>query len=305
MHKKWSNWALNDFQKCGHYFYEKHIRKNRKPSGPAAVRGRSVHSQAQASFGKKMAQGIGFQKEEARDFTADMFEKKWDEGVRLDKEEIAELGSEGEVKGRYKDESVNLSGHHAVKLAPVINPIAVERKVIVKPKGHDWQVSVIMDLVEERDTPIPITTFEEANAFTVSQEVDGDDAPEWPTEKQEVVRDLKTTRKAPKKDLAESSQQLTFQALGRMAETGSMPDELGLDVLYQTPKTGQLKDTYLVAHRDKEDINVLMHRVDIAFEAVARGTFMPAPPDHWFCSPRWCEYWDECPYVRKPVQIQV
>jgi hypothetical protein len=34
-------------------------------------------------------------------------------------------------------------------------------------------------------------------------------------------------------------------------------------------------------------------------EAVKRGVFVPANPDSWWCSRAYCDYFEDCPYVRR------
>ena len=321
MHKKWSHSALNDYQKCGHYFYLKHIIKRKAPGNPPATRGIAVHRQAEGSFRQKMDIGESYTVEKAKDEGATHFEEIWERyGTEPDKGEVKELGSPGAVKAAYKDETVNLSGAHAKVLAPAIDPITVEEKVIMKPRDRDYRISVIVDLVERRPQPTPFPDALRASvegtdplpenaAPSVAPSESGGAQPGLhdtvPISYVQVARDLKTTRKAPNKDEAEKSQQLSFQALGWLAKTGHLPHGLSLDYLWQTPAKKELKKKTLDTERTKEDINRLLVRVDRTVDATAKGVFLPTQPDHWFCSPKFCPYFEECPYTKNPVQIGV
>lgn len=289
--KRWSQWALGNYQKCGYYFYLKHVKQIKKQKSMAAIRGISVHEQAQESFRSKM-DGLGlFSVERAQDVASDKFDGIFQEEHRIDADELQLHGSVEAVRALYKDESMAMTKHHAVAMAPPVNPIAVERKVTVEPKGYDFSISCIVDLVDVQPKP----TFK-----SIARGV-----PVEPSGQREIVRDLKTRRKAPFKDEAARSQQLTFQALGRLVEKGELPDELGLDVVWQTPKTKRVDHRFDTSTRTEDDITVLLRRVQQAGQAVEKGVFTPAPPDSWFCGPKYCEYWHECPYGgQKRVQTK-
>jgi hypothetical protein len=274
-HKDWSQWALGNMQKCGIYFENRHILKKRKQMGVAAIRGIAVHEQARGSLIKKMGGLQPYGVEQAKDEAAMFFEKRAGEGYRIDPDELQQHGSVKAVKAMYKDEAVNLSATHASVLAPVISPIAVEEKITVSPKGYDINIHTIVDLIDAQPKP----------GF-----------PKEGARRDIIVRDLKTRRKAPFKTEADQSQQLTFQALGYLSQEGKLPDKLGLDVLWQTPKAKKREHRFEVTTRSEGHINVLLRRIQNAVEAVNKGVFTPAAPDSWFCGAKYCEYFHECPY---------
>ena len=100
--KKWSNSALMTFQMCGYKGYLRHIKRDRRPSGPAAKRGIAVHKVAleghkrqMMTMGKwtgavaKMTEDPGTPRayEEARDLAATAFDSAMAEGVTFSKDE--------------------------------------------------------------------------------------------------------------------------------------------------------------------------------------------------------------------------
>lgn len=289
VHKRWSNWALGDLQKCGIYFEKKHLRREFKPKSIAAIRGISVHRQAQDSFLGVMDGKDAFDAEEAKDRAADHFEHEFGQGHRFDKDELEEHGSEKKVKAVHKDAAVHLSAGHANTITPIVRPIAVEQKISVTPKGRDYTVSTVIDLVD----------LHVKNPFGDSND---------PENQQEIVRDLKTKKTPPKKNEAEESQQLTFQALGRLAHTKKLPEKFSLDVLWLTAQKKQQKHEFLYTERTMDDIKTLLRRIDLAVEAVNKGVFLPASSAGgsrpWWCSERFCEYWYECPFgAKERVQV--
>jgi hypothetical protein len=52
--------------------------------------------------------------------------------------------------------------------------------------------------------------------------------------------------------------------------------------------------------RDAADIEQLKGRMALTLAAIQTGVFPPTNPDNWWCSERWCGYWDGiCPFGKK------
>ena len=93
--------------------------------------------------------------------------------------------------------------------------------------------------------------------------------------------------------------QLTFYSMLRQAEVGHLPKELALDYLVRTPSKHEQKHVPLVTTRGPEDVASLVHRINVAVEAVKKGIFVPASPDAWYCSATWCEYFHDCKFTQR------
>src|SRR5262249_23493725 len=154
-------------------------------------------------------------------------------------------------------------------VAPAITPVAVERRITVKPQESDLVIHGTIDLI---------------------------DGPEGAPE---IIRDLKTSEKAPSDRAAELSQQLSMYSLIRYAEIGRLAGRLILDYLVRTPLRREKRHVLLETTRDAEDMRVLVNRLNVAVETVKRGTFVPTSPDSWYCARAYCEYYDDCPYTRR------
>jgi hypothetical protein len=291
MKQKWSSSSLGVLQQCGERYRRRYIENERCAPAPRMIRGTAVHKAIRtahirqldkqlSTFGGAMLNGTapydGRREvsreatptaEEARDTAADSIETEWAGGVMLDEQERSQ-GSMN-VKGEAKDFAVDLAGFHATNVAPAVLPVGVERKIIVKPRDSDLEITGIIDLIDEV-------------------------APG-----EEVVRDAKTREKSPSKTEADTSQQLDIYAMIRTAETGVPPKTLALDVLVRTPKQKDLKYVELITTRDMEDVKALVNRINAATTAVERGVFMPTDPSNWICSEKWCEFYDSCVYVRR------
>lgn len=106
-----------------------------------------------------------------------------------------------------------------------------------------------------------------------------------------TIRDTKTAGKTPSADEADRSLQLTVYHLA--AARAGAEKEVALDYLVKTqkPKLVQLRST-----RGPEDHARLLRRVEIAAQTIASGVFAPTNADNWWCSDRWCGYWNICEF---------
>lgn len=263
---QWSNSALSTLERCGEQFRRRYVEKERVPPSPRMLRGTVVHRVASASMLQKLQEQELPSVEEAKDLASTEFEQQWAGGVSFDQDPSA--SSVATAKGQSKDFAVDLSAFYVEQLAPTITPVAVERRIEVKPRDSDITIHGTLDLV--------------------SSEANG-----------EHIRDLKTTEKSPSADSADRSQQLTMYAMIRLAEKGVLPAGLTLDYLVRTPAKAERKHVPLHTTRDRADVASMVNRINTAVEAVKRGVFMPTNPENWWCSRQWCDYHATCVYVRR------
>lgn len=278
---RWSNSSLTTLQSCAHKFYLKYIEKKWRGAGYQAKRGIAVHHVAKETHKRQLVEmklwdgwepdckelpGTPAAVEEARDIAAAQFDKAAADNVELSKKD-KEYGAE-KLRGEQKDCAVDLAGLYVEQVAPLIKPIAVERKIEIKPKDMDITIMGYIDLVED--------------------------------DLGEVIRDLKSKEKAPFKDEAKFSQQITMYNMIRAAETRKLPRESKLVHLIRTPKSHELRVEVQSTTRDIEDLKRLRERLVTAIEAVDKGVFVPADQTSASSPCNWCEYADgTCKYVKK------
>lgn len=266
---EWNNSSLMLLESCGEAFRRRIINKEQVPPSVRMARGTIVHAATGRGLLRKMNEGVLPTVEEARDLAADLFEETWAQGVTVDGEDVEDAGSEGAVRAEAKDFSIALTALHTEKVAPGINPVAVERKIVIKPQDSDLVIHGTMDLVHA--------------------DPDGG----------EHIRDTKTSTKSPNKNAAETSQQFDMYGLLRTAETGKLPVGYGLDYLVRTPAKKDLKYVPLTTTRTAEDLQTMVARINVAVDAVKKGVFVPTSPDNWRCSRSWCEFYETCIYVKR------
>lgn len=300
---RWSNSALYVAQACGEKFRRMYIERDFRPSGIRAKRGTAAHKVAneahmrqlrakEASADFELNRNLILRDslptiEEAKDIAADSFERALVEGVAWTPEEKA-LGVE-KVAGAEKDTAVRMGAHYVQVVAPRVDPVAVERKTVIRPADMNVEITGIVDLVSV-EPPAPIAIAAPIIADALMQE------PRIRTSGDEVINDLKTSDRSPREGDAARSQQLPLYALIRTAETGRMPEKLRLRTLVTT-RTGKVSHVEQTTETRRENLEAVAQRLNAAISAVERGSFVPANPDWWGCSAKYCAYFGDCKFA--------
>lgn len=285
---EWSNTKLLDLGAgCPEHFRRRWI--EREPTGGTLPmrRGSAVHYATRAAHLRQKAAKDAAPhedlrtvlrealptREEMRDLAADEFQRLVDmEGVTLREEEEAE--GPGRAQGRTKDAAADMAGAYVRAVAPFVDPLAVERRVVIQlPNGI--KVAGTQDLVDRQ----------------VRHEL-GEPEPKV----LRVVRDLKTREKSPPQGEARKTQQLTLYDMLHLAEHGQHADAVQLDVLVRTPVRGDVKHVALTSWRDDGDTDALLAKIETARAAVKAGVYMPNT-ESWRCDARYCEFFSSCRYV--------
>jgi hypothetical protein len=282
--KTWSASSLMTIQLCGEKFRRKHLEKDYRAAGVAAARGIAVNRVKNEAHKRQMfdrdewlgeapklseAPGTPRALEESKDVASREFEAAVRRGVSFTKDEQSE--GTAKVLASFKDAAVALAGLYVSKVAPAMYPVAVERKIFVRPKDSDIQIVGYLDLVRK-------------------------------VEAGEVVPDVKTKDKSPFKNAAAVSSQLTMYAMLRRLEVGALPVSLELIHLVQTPKEKRTYVDIQETTRDETDVSLLVRRINVAAESVEKGVFVPADPASPGSPCGWCEFRGDCRFVRAPVQ---
>jgi hypothetical protein len=216
-------------------------------------------------------------REELSDMVATSWRQEIERGVTFTDDE---LHNAEKTLGGALDSTIKMGNLYMTSVAPLLVPVAVERLYILKPANSDITIHGTMDLVtKEHDFSL-----------------DPDDSLSY-----EVIRDQKTSGKAPPASAARDSQQLTFYYMLRGAanakEGKGPPKKVVLDYVWSTPARGIVNHHALVSTRAPKDVNALVERINASVEAVRKGVFVPANPNDPLCSPKWCPFWKSCKYV--------
>ena len=310
---RWSNSALYVAQQFGEKFRRIYPERDFRPSGVRAKRGTAVHRVANEAHVRQLrAKEAGRPREEylsivlptieeAKDIAADSFQQAMQEGVAWTDDEKA-VG-EAKVAGEEKDKAVRMGAHYVGIVAPRIDPVAVERKTVIRVPGMNDEIAGIVDLVsvEAPLSPLPELDLSLEPKLVTERRVRVAGLDEM----EEVVNDLKTSDRSPQEDAAERSQQLPLYALIRTAETGKVPDKLRLRTLVQT-RTGKVSHVEQTTATTRENLDAVAARLSAAMDSVRRGSFVPANPDSWWCSQKYCQFWNDCRFAMgRPASVVV
>lgn len=253
--------ALNMLRRCGIQFVYRYVENSRKPPGIAALVGRGTHKAVEHDLKEKIATGKLLPDSVISDVARDGFYDAWESGVHLSREERED--DVKKLKAKAVDQAVELAVLHHDEVAPMLNPELVETW---------WHMAT--------DAP-----FDLSGVFDVI-ETDG------------RVRDTKTKKATPSRTAAATSPQLSMYALARHVHGVTLPVQVALDTLVKT-KTPK-KDIQL-SERTADDLAVQERRIQRAFKVIESESFLPADPDDWACSERYCGWFQECKFAKRPV----
>lgn len=258
--------ALSMLSKCGEQFRRRYPGGEKLPPGVAALVGTAVHRTKARDLVHKIETGALLSAEEIRDLARDNLTGAWDQqGVLLTPDEAA-MGIT-RAKGEAIDKTIRLEELHHRQVAPALSPTHIEQPFVLDISGYDFQLAGTIDIRE------------------VGR-----------------IRDTKTSHKSPSDGEAGRSLQLTAYALAVQVETGVYPRRGFLDYLVDTkvPKAVSSEREFAAT-----DFNPFLERVAQAHRAIEAGVFVPARPEDWWCSEKWCGYFPTCKYALRPAPVSL
>lgn len=251
---------LTMLSRCPKQFEFRYVEGLRIPPGVAQIVGTASHRSVEKNLKSKIDTGLLLPDEEVEQIAADALVAEWaGQEPKLDDEE-KEQGVD-KTLGDAKDQAVQLARVHHKELAPSLKPTHVERFFRLELKGFPYDMIGYIDVQEGSD----------------------------------AVRDTKTTGKSPSQQDADGSIQLTTYGLAVKASDGKAPAKYTLDGLVKGRKGG-VSLAIAETQRTEGDFRSLLHRVELAAKIIERGAFYPTDPTNWWCSARWCGYWDRCEF---------
>jgi hypothetical protein len=249
---------------CPHRFELRFLRGIKVPPGfvraKRLVTGTGTHKGVEVNLQHKIETGELAELEAVQEATRDATNAVWEEsGAEPVK------GEEGlnanAVKGAAVDTAVALVSLHYEKLAPLIKPVAVERK---------WVIEVPEQLADLAGT------------------IDCDEG--------HRINDLKTAGMKPNAMDAHNRDQLTIYSLAKFVLDGLLP-EIQVHYLIKT-KTPKFEVQYTT--RDQTDYEIFFRKYDAVCRAIEAGLFPPTSQSNWWCSLENCGFARQhCVYYRR------
>ena len=264
------------FFECGERYRRKYVKMDTDGrQNMAAAVGIGCHEGAREDNAHKVAEGSAMAPAEVVDVAVAAFE---DEATH--KELLNDKGKPASVPEatQGKDLTAGAAAKWCSDVTQHVSPELVEVAVVVEVK---------------QDPP-----------------VDGDGVPEEEPKVSELkgvidcvtkagtVRDLKTGRAKWSATRADTTIQLTTYGILVNGKLGFWPSAYVIDNLTYYKTKGWQQQT-LVTSRQQADFTALMTAVDTMNRSIDAGVYPPtaAMTGHWRCSPKWCEFFTDCPYV--------
>jgi len=253
---------ISMFLKCGEQWRRRYIEKEISPPAIAMVKGRSIHQGIEYNGRQKIESRIDLPKQEVIDFAVASFDDD-----TLNTELFLSEDEKGKGKalvlGESKDKVAKMAELYCDEIAPSIQPIAVEEKVMIE-FPEQKPIMAIMDLIDEDI----------------------------------AVHDFKYSGKSKNQKDLDEDLQFTIYSLACKEKTGQFPSKMIMDVLVDTkvPKHQQL-----TTYRSEDSYLKIMRLSGAIQDAISKGVFLPAKTGEWWCSERFCGYWHNCKYVHSKI----
>jgi PD-(D/E)XK nuclease superfamily len=314
--------GVNMANDCGQRYVFRYLLGIKRPPNAFLLVGKSTDESVTQDLDHKIETGVLLSRSDVLDISAAKFEAEQKaEPIELDADEKAEGKSLAQVLGEAKDKAVALSGLHHDEAAPIINAERTRRKFSINMDTFlRTRAKSLRQSAAEAPTKFTARVLDDQARALNSAARDGIDF----VGEQDiverigdllVVRDTKTSGKAPtpsladgskKPGIADESEQLTAYATASFVVDGKLPDKLILDYLVQTnAATPTRKYVPTVSVRDMDDVNVFLNRFTNLIHAMKTGVFIPANQSWWGCSEKWCGWAQICPYFKKPKLVQI
>lgn len=278
---------MDTYARCGIQFENRYLLGKREPPGVAMLVGRSMDEAVSQSLVKLAETGTLSTMEEVATVAGEAATREFAEvgsELALDSDEL-KAGLK-RVRDRAKDRSVRMALAHRKLVAPWIRP-EMDWKTGKPRIQHSWEIEMPNDVVLAGRSDV--------------EEVDNG------------VRDTKTSMKPKPEAWADTSLQLTAYGLARRAIDGHKVVPVKFDVIVDRSPNLDVKGTdpagvrwqLLQSERTEWDFFSYMARVDHVAKSIRAGVFIPARPDDWICSKKFCGYWSKCPHAARPRQFAV
>jgi hypothetical protein len=109
------------------------------------------------------------------------------------------------------------------------------------------------------------------------------------------IEDFKTAGKSWSEGQIRKETQPFFYGIAKNALTGVQPSFKYI-VLVDL-KTPKIQEQFLTSQEVMQGKTMLINKLQAFMQMLQTGTFLPAIPSAWWCSPDWCGYYRTCKFV--------
>jgi hypothetical protein len=163
--------------------------------------------------------------------------------------------------GKGKDSTAQMARVMMEAIAPKYQPVATEEEILIDLPTSSHNLKGIIDVRTDKK-----------------------------------VVEIKTGNRAWTQARVETEFQLDFYELGYRSQLGEDPQEVVVENLVQ--KASGITPV-AIPRRGRADHGAAIARINRVLQGIALGSYMPAPTGSWYCSPKYCGYYNTCKLVKK------
>lgn len=273
---RYLSWSqMNLYMMCGERYRRKYVEKQRPPESSNLGHGRMIHKVVEEMNVRKMKDGTVIEANEMNDMISDFLDE-YTHDIEVWDPKVPDLET-------FEDTARMLLELYRRDRLPDTRPKAVELRVGALLDGEIPFMGYV-DMVEWNPMVEP------------EQPIGLDDDVARIIKPSDCVTDLKATGRKYGKHRIENAMQLTLysEVLG--------VDNVAFDLLVQKKSSEFVRQEGIRTPQEKVHAKSVAR--DIA-EGISAGYFPKTDPENWMCTPKWCDYYDQCRGGKDPVNVPV
>lgn len=255
---------LGEFEFCGWAYYLHRIEKLRGLANLFLCRGKGVHIARKLNLRQKIESFVDLPIDLLLDAARDEINRHFDNDlIDLHSEQYEGL-NKAAAAGRTIDSTLKLVRIDHSRLQPTIQPVQVEQAGEIELPKWPFNIGLRMDAL---------------------------------TDKRKIV-DCKTSIKRWTQERADKEYQPSVYELGHRGLFAKKSAGFLYHILTITAKRQLVAAYEIKTYRTDAQIIAVLERFMVMHECIRAGTFPPAHQSAWKCSPKWCEFYRHCKFVR-------
>ncbi len=258
--------SLTTYCQCGMRYYFRKIEGLRIKAPGHFVVGDNVHDAGEQSLQNMINNGALFGDEQLADFARTNFDKAEEKNLEYSDGIIYD---DEMTRGKCIDQSIALAACYNSEIAPTLKPAFIEKPFVINTGEYPYDLMGFID-IETLDAHI------------------------------QDIKTVKTIMPVIERNIQGISYCLNYKVEHK-------DDIIQIDPTFSLgciKKNIKPKAVVLSGQYNDDDYEQLYARIDMFAKGLAAGVFVPAPPDWWGCSEKWCGYYTYCPYGKKQ-RVQV
>lgn len=251
------------FKRCPEKWKRRYLDREYEPSSPSMLLGTAVGAAERDSWSQQIDTGTRLDVVEV----LDAYDDAWKLAMEREGDRVA---WDGEKPARVKDQGAKVLPVYHRLVAPMVEPIAVEREFVVRFPGLQWSFKGYFDVEEEHNVP-DMKVRSRSRGLVSAEEAAADVQP--------------TSYLFARRAEGLSANRFEFHSL---VQPGKREPSGPRDVLVTpTYRTGEQLDAFA--------LDLFAVAAEIAWRAEYEVWTGPAK-GVWWCSDRWCGYHAKCQF---------